>query len=217
MKKIHLFGCVILSVILAAGCGSHSESSSKARKKASKTTTKSEKLEDEEPTESPKKSEATTKSRVIEENSELIPPDSIMQELIEKLDAWQMPYSYGLYDESLHIDDILSCDARQDDGNMFKLEYTYFAEPEDAKTVFDSDVNNGQVYGVVDKKADTDGPPRICVWWGSYQRNESDPVMQDIYVMVQFEREYLFAYGRGEVEAQRVLKLMQELDIEIPT
>ena len=113
---------------------------------------------------------------------------------------------------------MIDCFAYPDSGVVFELSYFYFAVPEDAPKTFDCAVETGVVYDHVDKKIQKDdGYPRICVWIGSFQYDESSPVMPDCYVFIQFEREYLYVYGRGEVEVQRVYKLMEKLGIELPT
>ena len=129
----------------------------------------------------------------LEDFEELIPPSDIALGLITMFYEWNMHYSASFSDESLQADDEICCDVQSEDGVAFQLFYTYYAFPEDAKKAFDTAVKDGEVYGVVDKKVlKDDSIPHIRVWWGNYQLDDSSPVMQDIYVMVQFEREYLY-------------------------
>lgn len=233
MKRIRLFGCIILSTLLAVGCKSQGESSAKVKKVTRKTSVESEATSSEEPTESiestesteskkPTKPSETTRNAKLESISDaaydLMPPSDIARGLLEQLVEWDMPCSWGFYDESLEEDCVIDCEAQPDSGVMFEVSYIYFAVPENAEKRFEYAVENGEVYGQVEKKSQKDdGYPRICVWIGSFQYDESSPVMPDCYVFIQFEREYLYVYGRGEVEVQRVYKLMEKLEIELPT
>ena len=234
MKRMLVLGFIISSALLVVSCKSQIDSSSKDV--SSKSSTESEVTKSETTTESSDDTQGMVESEtyLTEESSESVEVTSSLEETIvdsettgnkevpiktptaevfyTKLTEWNIPLEYYSYDDSTSMDSYLS-----ENGDVFSSTYIHYFTSEGAKNQFTMAVKDKEVYDIIENDIlETENEPRMYVARGHFQFDETSPILPDYYVIIQFEQEYIYLYGRGEIQIQRAEELVKALDIELP-
>ena len=235
MKKTSVIGCVILSALLVVSCKSQSKSSTK--EVTSKSSTESEvtsaeitsdssddskSLNENETNLSDEVSEDVDSSRSQEETTGGIETSADEEVAIntpsakvfhKRLTQWNIPL------ESYSSDDFSSIDGtlNLDNNEMFTATYNHYSTPEEAQNQFVRAVSEGEIYDVVETEIlEDEDEPRKYVACGHFQFDENSPTLPDYYVIIQFDQEFIYLYGRGDIHVQKVKELVEAMDIELP-
>ena len=234
MKKIHLLGCVILSALLVVSCKSQSKSSTKEA--TSKGSTESEVTSVDITTESSDDSKSSDQSEtnLSDEVSESVDSSESQEETTsgmetsvdeevaidtpsakvfhKELTQWNIPL------DSYSNDGFASMDGELylDNNEMFTATYNHYSTAEEAQKQFARAVSEGEIYGVVETEIlEDEDEPRKYVACGQFQFDEKSPALPDYYVIIQFDQEYIYLYGRGDIHVQKVKELVKAMDIEL--
>lgn len=219
MKKIHILGCAILSALLVVSCKSQSKSSTKEA--TSKGSTESEVTSVDITTESSDDSKSSDQSEtnLSDEVSESVDEEAAIDTpsakvFHKKLTQWNIPL------DSYSDDGFASMDGELylDNNEMFTATYNHYSTAEEAQKQFERAVSEGEIYDVVETEIlEDEDEPRKYVASGHFQFDEKSPALPDYYVIIQFDQEYIYLYGRGDIHVQKVKELVKAMDIELPS
>lgn len=219
MKKIHILGCAVLSALLVVSCKSQSKSSNKEA--TSKGSTESEvtsvdiTTESSDDSKSSDQSETNLSDEVSESVDEEVAIDTPSAKVFhKKLTQWNIPL------DSYSDDGFASMDGELylDNNEMFTATYNHYSTAEEAQKQFERAVSEGEIYDVVETEIlEDEDEPRKYVASGHFQFDEKSPALPDYYVIIQFDQEYIYLYGRGDIHVQKVKELVKAMDIELPS
>lgn len=214
MKRLPYCLLFVLSVIFLFGCSEINDSTGTESKVSESITSEVSSAEitiTTESSESVKNTEEPSKSSPSESSVEA--DDSISGIIRSKCSEWGIETTERSIEGESGVDGYYFSEESND---ILDFAYIHFDSKKEAQSAFDTAIIDGEVYGYIDEKNENlDSEPRKQIMHGHFKLDDNSPEQPDLYVLVQYDHEYFYFYGRGEEQINRVEELCSALNIDL--
>lgn len=214
MKRFPYCLPFVLAFLFIFGCSAKTDSVSKSSETSKSITSEISSTEIEattESSESVKNSEEPSGTATSESSGES--DDSICGIIRSKCVEFGIETTDRNFDGESGVDGYYYSEETED---ILEITYIHFDSEKDAESQFDLAIKDGEIYDAIDetiKKLDSE--PRKQIMHGHFKLDDSSPEQPDLYVLVQYDHEYFYLYGRGEEQINRVEELCSALNIDL--
>ncbi len=214
MKRLPYCILFVLSVLFLFGCSEIKDSAgteSKASESIVSEVSSEEKPITTESSGSVKTTEETSESSISESSVEA--DNSISGIIRSKCSEWGIETTERSIEGESDVDGYYFSEESND---ILEFEYIHFDSKKEAQSAFDTAINDSEVFGYIDEKSENfDREPRKQIMHGYFKLDDNSPEQPDLYVLVQYDHEYFYFYGRGEEQIKRVEDLCSALNIDL--